>query len=429
MSTNSRPPATRRQFLNTAIASGIGGGLITASPVVTGAIPAGGVHHSVDDAIRVGLIGCGGRGTGAAIDASKADPNVKIVALADAFADRIQICRDALSRQLGDRFLVTPETCFDGFDGYKNLIATDVDVVLLAEPPHFRPYSLREAIAAGKHVFCEKPVAVDVPGALSVQETCRMAGDRSIVSGLCWRYAPAVREVMRRILEGEIGRIVTIQENYLTSELWHRGNNPSWSQMEYQMRNWLYFSWLSGDIPAEQHIHSLDKAVWLNGDKPPAVCYAVGGRQKRTAPEWGNIYDHFGCCFEWDSGVRCFSYCRQMNGCFNETEDHVFGTAGTAQVLKHRIQGTQGLWEYSGPQPSMYEVEHQFLFRSIREGKPINNGDYMVYSTLMAIMGRDAAYTGKRIKWDEFVKDTTRLGPTEYKFGDFDPGPAPIPGE
>ena len=423
MSQRKSVQGNRRTFLKkTAAAAAVAG---VSTPL---SLSAGGFHHSVDDVLKVGLVGCGGRGTGAAINAANADPNVKITALADAFADRIKISREGLAGQLGERLAVTDDTCFDGFDCADKLIATDVDVVLLCQPPHFRPESLRAAIKAGKHVFCEKPVAVDVPGAMSVLETCQNAGDRNIVSGLCWRYDLAVREVMNRIQEGEIGRIVNIQENYLTSELWHRGRDPKWSEMEYQMRNWLYFAWLSGDITAEQHIHSLDKAVWLNGDQPPAVCYGVGGRQKRTGAEFGNIYDHFGCVFEWESGVRCFSFCRQMNGCFNETDDHVFGTEGTANVLKFETKGKSGPWEYNGPKPSMYDVEHQFLFRAIREGKPINNGNYMVYSTMMALMGRDACYTGKRLKWEDYVKDTTRLGPTEYKFGDYDAGPVPIPG-
>ena len=395
---------------------------------LSGASNAAGYHHGVDDTLKIGLIGCGGRGTGAVIDACKADSQVQVTALADAFADRIQICRDGLKNQpdVASKFAVTDDTCFDGMDGYKHLIDSGVDVVLLAQPPYFRPESLKYAVEAGKHVFCEKPVAVDVPGALSVLETCKNAGGKSIVSGLCWRYDLAVREVMSRIKDGAIGDIKAIQANYLTGELWHRGNDPSWSQMEYQLRNWLYFAWLSGDMIAEQHIHSLDKALWLMNDEPPAVCYGIGGCQKRTGREFGNVYDHFACCYEWADGTRCFSYCRQMNGCFNETDDFVFGTQGTARTLKFEIDGHAGKWEYSGRKPSMYEVEHQHLFRSIREGNPINNGNYMVYSTLMAIMGRDACYTGKRIKWDEFLNDQTKLGPA---LGNFEQWPVPIPGD
>lgn len=418
-------PIDRRRFVQGtgALALAAGSSLPT--------LAAGGFHHGVDDQIKVGLVGCGGRGTEAAVNACSADPGVRITALADAFQDRIDSSLSALKQHpvAGKRIMVTPETCFTGIQCHEGLIASGVDVVLLCQPPYFRPASLKAALAAGKHVFCEKPVGVDVPGVLSVMEACRNASNLSVVSGLCWRYDQGVRETVGRVLAGEIGEIVTIQENYLTGELWHRGKKPEWSQMEYQLRNWLYFSWLSGDITAEQHIHSLDKAVWLMGDKPPVRAYGVGGRQKRTGEQFGNIYDHFGTCYEWENGVRVYSYCRQMSDCFPDVEDYVFGTKGKARILKHEVLPDGGnAWKFSGEKADMYDVEHQYLFRSIREGKPINNGEYMGISTLVALLGRDVCYTGREISWADYLKSKKVLGPAKLEMGDFNPGPVPIPG-
>lgn len=415
----------RRKFLSTS-ATVAAGGIIAAN-----AAPAfGGYHAGGDDTLRVGLIGCGGRGTGAAINACNADPNVKITALADAFIDRVDSCHDTLSKKLGDR-LEVGDNKFDGFDNHEKLIATDVDVVLLATPPYFRPSHLEACVAAGKHVFCEKPVGVDVPGVRRVMEACKSAKDQglSIVSGLCWRYDHGVRATMDQIKSGALGEILSIQENYLTGELWHRGENEKWSEMEYQMRNWLYFNWLSGDHPAEQHIHSLDKAAWLMDDEAPVRVYSLGGRQRRTAPQYGNIYDHFATVFEWENGVKCHSYCRQQAGCFNNTEDYVVGTKGSAKILRHEVVSGGETWKFRGKKPSMYDVEHQHLFKSIRGAAPINNGHYMCNSTLMALCARDAAYTGKNIKWDDFMKSETVLGPKELKWGNFTPGEIPIPGD
>lgn len=409
---------------------------LTAAAAVTGSLtsPSFGFHNSVNDELKIGLIGCGGRGTGAVLNATKADSNSRVTALADAFSDRIDSCAKTLQKQLGDRMAADKDHQFDGIDCYKNLIASDVDVVLLATPPYFRPTQLRAAIEAGKHVFCEKPVGVDVPGVRSVLESCQMAAEKglSVVSGLCWRYDLGVNDMISRIKNGEIGEIRAIEENYLTGTLWHRGENPDWSKLEYQLRNWLYFNWLSGDHIAEQHIHSLDKALWLMEDIPPVSCYASGGRLVRTQEKYGNVYDHFSTVYEWeDSDIKVFSHCRQMAGCFNETDDHIIGTKGTARILKSTIETQDGKKSYRMKnKPSMYDVEHEHLFQSIRAGKPINNGKYMSYSTLMALIGRDAAYTGKKIKWADYMKSDVVLGPKDiYNADDFEPMPVSKPGE
>jgi len=405
--------ASRRDFLKNSTAAVVGGSL-----AATLVAPAA-VHAAGSDVLKVGLIGCGGRGMGAAVNAMNAEENVKLTVLADAFPDQIKHARDVLSKQIGARFAVDNEHCFDGFDAYKKVMASDVDVVLLCTPPHFRPTQLRAAIEAGKHVFCEKPVAVDGPGVRHVLESSRLAKEKklSLVSGLCWRYDLGVRETIQRIQDGAIGDIVAIQENYLTGTLWHRGRQPNWSEMEYQMRNWLYFTWLSGDHIVEQHIHSLDKAVWLNGDKAPVRCFGLGGRQVRTDKQWGNAYDHFAVCYEWDNNVKCFSYTRQMSDCGNDVDDYILGSKGQAALLRHTIKGASD-WRYRGPKPSMYDVEHKELFAGIRSGNIINNGEYMSHSTLMAIMGREACYTGQTITSEQMLNSPVALGPEKYEFGD-----------
>ena len=317
--------ASRRQFLQGSSAAIVGGTVATS-------LAGRAVHAGGSDLLKVGLIGCGGRGSGAAANAMQADSQVQLVAMADAFEDRLDLSKRTLKRKIGDKFQVPEERCFVGFDAYQQVIDSDVDVVILTTPPHFRPQHLRAAIDAGKHVFCEKPVAVDPPGVRSVLETTELARlkNLSIVSGLCWRYDLGVRETMKRIQDGAIGEITAIQENFLTGTLWHRGRKPHWSEMEFQMRNWLYFTWLSGDHIVEQHVHSLDKALWLMGNVPPTYCYGLGGRQVRTDAKWGNIYDHFAVCFEWANGVKAFAYTRQMKGCHNDVDDYVIGTSGRA---------------------------------------------------------------------------------------------------
>lgn len=393
-----------------------------------------GFHHGNNDTLKVGLVGCGGRGTGAVVNAVNADSNIQLVGMADAFRDRIDSSARELQTQIPDQMKVAEEGKFTGFDCCEKMLEqVDLDVVLLAAPPHFRPAQLAACVAANKHAFVEKPIAVDVPGVKSVLASCQLAREKglSIVSGLCWRYDWKVQEMIKRIQDGAIGEIRAIQENYLTGLLWHRGDKPEWSRMEYQLRNWLYFNWLSGDHLAEQHIHSVDKALWLMGDRLPKSVYGSGGRLVRTDPMFGNIYDHFSCVFEWeDSDIKVFTHCRQMPCPFNDTEDYVIGTNGNAEILRGVIRNGDGVERVRAPQntPGMYDAEHIEFFKSIRTGPPINNGEYMCYSTLMCLMGRDACYTGARIVTEEYWKDETRLGPESYEWNDYEPEPVQKPG-
>jgi predicted dehydrogenase len=388
-------------------------------------------HVAGSDEIRVGLIGCGGRGTGAAAQAVSGGENVHLVAMADAFRDRLESSRKTLRNELSDKCQVDDDHCFVGFDAYKQLIASDVDLVLLCTPPHFRPAQLAAAVAAGKHVFAEKPVAVDAPGVRSVLASCEQAKQRklAIVSGLCWRYDYGVRETMSRIHDGAVGKIVSLHSSYNTHGLWVKKREPEWSDMEWQMRNWLYFTWLSGDHNVEQHVHSLDKMAWAMKDEYPRTASGMGGRQVRTAAEYGHIFDHHAVVYEFAGGVRLFSFCRQIDGCENDVTDHVFGSQGVCRINgnKQSISGERD-WRYRGKQNNMYQTEHDELIASIRSGSPINNGDYMTKSTLMAIMGRMATYTGKSITWEQALNSQEDLTPPKYEWGPLSVAPVATPG-
>lgn len=414
--------ATRRQFLqNSAVAAAALGTM--AFPQVA--------HAGGSDILRVGLVGCGGRGTAAAIDALSADPHTELVAIGDTFADRAASCLSTLkeTKEVADRVKLTPDRVFSGFDAYKQVIDSGADVILLATPPHFRPAHFAYAVDKGKHCFVEKPIAVDVPGVLSVQKTCELAKQKNlaVVSGLCWRYDLGVRETMKRIQDGAIGDIKAIESRYNSGTLWHRGREPQWSEMEYQVRNWLYFTWLSGDHINEQAVHSLDKTAWLNGDTSPVQAMGIGGRQQRTDKKYGNIYDHHVVFYEYPNGVRVYFTCRQQDNCSTFVDEIVIGTKGTARILANQIKG-ENKWKYKGPKPSMYRVEHEELFKSIRDGSPINNGDYMTNSTMIAIMGRMCTYTGRDMRWEDVVSNTERLGPTQYEWTDVPIETVAIPG-
>ncbi len=402
---------SRRSFLK------VSGAVVGAA--MTGALSTPRAAHAAgSDILKVGLVGCGGRGTGAAGNALTVDANTRLTALADVFPERMQTSLKGLKQQFGNQVAVTPETCFEGFDGYQKLIDSGVDVVILATPPHFRPIQLKAAIGAGKHVFCEKPVAVDGPGVRSVLATAEEAKKKNLnlVSGLCWRYHRGVKETMQRVLDGAIGDIRSIQETYLTSTLWHRGRPEGDTEMKYQVRNWYYFTWLSGDFNVEQHVHSLDKAMWIMGDKPPLQAWGLGARMVRTEqPKYGDIYDQHAVVYEFKDGPRVHSYCRQEAGCYNDTTDIFVGTKGVANILKFRIDG-ENPWRFEGDGGNMYDLEHDAMFKAIRAGNAINNGVYMAQSTMLGILGRMVDYTGQRITWDQAINSKQSLSPSAYSW-------------
>ncbi len=418
--------SSRREFLRTSVAAAAG-----ATLVVVNAAP--NVHAAGSDVIKVGLIGCGGRGTGAAEQACNAGDDVRLVAMGDMFPDRLSASRNTLRKSIGEKLQVTDDHCFTGFDNYQKVIASGVDVVLLASPPHFRPAHIKAAVAAGKHVFAEKPVAVDGPGVRAVLAACEEAKQKNlaVVSGLCWRYHNGMRETFKQIHGGAIGDIIAMQCTYNTSGLWMHPRKPEWSDMEWQLRNWLYFAWLSGDHNVEQHIHSLDKMAWAMKNEYPVKAVGVGGRQVRTDPAYGHIFDHHAVVYEFANGVKCFSMCRQQDNTHKDVSDHIFGTKGTCDVMKHSISGERP-WQYPPAKkrrdPDMYQGEHNELFASIRAGKPINDGDWMTKSTLMAIMGRMATYTGQEITWKDALNSQEDLTPAKYELGALEVPPVARPG-
>jgi predicted dehydrogenase len=387
------------------------------------AVAATGVHAGGSDVLRVGLIGCGGRGTGAAAQALKADPGVRLYAMADAFEDRIQSSLATLQKDdaLHGKLEVAPERQFVGFDAYKAVIAC-CDVVLLCTPPHFRPLHLQAAVEAGKHVFAEKPVAVDAPGVRAVLATCAAARKKGLAigSGLCLRSDNGFRATVGRIHDGAVGDILTLQANDLRGTLWVKPRQPGWSDMVWQMRNWYYFTWLSGDFNVEQHVHFLDVCAWIMKDIYPVRVVGTGGRQVRTGPEFGHIYDHFAVVYEYANGTKLFSQCRQQQGCAHDISAHVVGSRGRAELSERNrglsIRTGSGAWHYDGPANDLYQTEHDELFASIRSSKPINNGDYMAKSTLLAIMGRMAAYTGGAITWEMALNSREGLTPLRYSW-------------
>ncbi len=414
---------SRREFLKSSSA------LVASGALASGLLVSRSAHAAGSDTMKIGLIGCGGRGTGAVGNAFAADSNTRLTAVADAFEDRALSSLNQLRKTDVDRVVVDPDHVFSGFDAFEKLLATDVDVVILATPPHFRPAHLKAAIAAGKHVFCEKPVAVDAPGIRSVLETTAEAKRKglTIVSGLCYRYDPPKIETINRIHDGAVGDVHTMHVSYNTGTLWHHERQPSWSEMEFQLRNWLYFTWLSGDFNVEQHVHSLDKAAWVMKDVPPIRATGLGGRQVRTGEQWGNIYDHFSVIYEYENGTKLFANCRQMAGCSVDVSDHVVGNKGKAELMRAVIEGEQP-WRYRGEKPNMYEQEHRAMFKSIRASSPINNGQYMAKSSMMAIMGRMAAYTGQTLTWDQCLNSTEDLTPSSYDWADVSIPPVAMPG-
>ncbi|HUG93277.1 MAG TPA: Gfo/Idh/MocA family oxidoreductase [Planctomycetaceae bacterium] len=441
---------SRREFLKQTTTAVVAGAVATgASQVASGAFAGG------SDVLKVGLVGCGGRGSGAAVQALSADPQTKLVAVADAFADRLESSlREIKSSEVADRVEVDDDHKFVGFDAYKHVIDT-CDVVLLATPPHFRPQHLRACVEAGRHTFVEKPVAVDAPGVRSVLESCELAGKKglSVVSGLCWRYHAGIREAFNRLHNGEIGELVALECSYNSNGVWEprvsRGQCSN--EMEYQMRNWYYYTWLSGDFNVEQHVHSLDKLQWAMKDQPPVKASGSGGRSQRIDPQYGNIYDHFSITYEYPGGVKAFARCRHFRNCTNDVTDHFYGTNGVCHISGDdaRIVGrskaslasdvtttgsdgariaSETKWRFRGRAKNMYQAEHDELFAAIRSGQPINNGLYMTYSSMLAILGRMVAYTGKELTWDEALASEEDLSPPAYDWVDIPRPDVAIPG-
>jgi len=411
---------TRRDFIKA-----------SATASLAAAIPGSlGLYAAGSDTMRVGIIGCGGRGTGAAIDAVNSSPGVEIVALFDPFQDRIDGSLKTLREKVPAAVKVKPQACFTGLDGYKKLLAIkDINYIVTAAPPGFRPIHLKAAIEAGKNVFMEKPVAVDPVGIRSVIASSALAAEKglAIVAGTQRRHQKKYLEVMRRIQDGAIGEVIGGQCYWNQGGLWVLKKTPEMTDMEWQCRNWLYFSWTSGDHIVEQHVHNIDVMNWAFGATPVKVV-GMGGRQVRTAPEYGNIFDHFAIEFEYPNGARVMSMCRQIEGCADRVEERIEGTKGSAMGYGE-ISGPNA-WKFEGDEPNPYVVEHTDLIASIRAGKPLNEGKRVAESTLCAIIGRMSAYTGRAISWDWAMNASKLdLSPAKYEFGPNPVDPVAVPGK
>lgn len=398
---------SRRQFLKTtaALTAAAAGPL----PIARAAQPAG------SDILRVGLIGCGGRGSGAAVNAMNADRNARLVAMADVFEWRMAESLARIEEVKPDQVSVDRDHQFGGLDGYRHLLESGVDVVLITVPSHFTPIYLKAAVEAGKHVFCEKTHAVDGPGVRSVieaGETARQKG-LSVVSGLAWRYDTGVLETMKRVHDGAIGEIHTIEEVCNTGSLRSLARRPGMTEMEYQIYNWYDFNWLSADLPGLNLVHNVDKGAWVLHDRPPLVAWGMGGREVRKGPTFGDVYDHHATVFDYGGGVRMYAYCRQINGVVTEISDKFVGTKGHCDLLGNTIEGETN-WRYDGPPSNRFDLEHVALFSAIRSGRPVNNSTYMARSSLLALMSTWCSHTGEEITWERAMNSNKQVNPERY---------------
>ncbi len=428
-STRDNPGLSRRDLLKTASLASLAAAL---SP--------SGVFAAASERIRVGLVGCGGRGTGAAVDCATASPDVVIAALGDLFPDQLESSLRELRQKLPpERVTATPETCFTGFDAYQKVVAAPVDLVILASPPVFRSSHLKAAVEAGKHVFTEKPVAVDPQGVKSVIASSELAASKglAVVAGTQRRHQAHYLELMKRIHGGDLGEIVAGQCYWnmgalwveRAAENWANRTARGWSDMEWQVRNWLFTAWCSGDHIVEQHVHNLDVMNWALGAHPVKAT-GMGGRAARTEPQYGNIYDHFAVEYEYPSGVRVLSMCRQTGGAAENVSERVVGATGFSYTdsTDGYIKGAKA-YESPKASPNPYVEEHRDLIASIRAGKPLNEGRQVAESTLTAIMGRMSAYTGRALSWD-WVMNASRLDltPARLALGDAPALEVAVPG-
>ena len=410
----SAPARSRREFIKAS-------SLLVAGGAVAGGLNAAHAAHAFgSDEIRIGLIGCGGRGTGAVVQAlntagnDQIKPNgaVRLVAMADAFGDRLQGAYRSIASKHRDLVDVPKERRFSGLDAYEKVLECDVDLVILATPPGWRPLHFDAAVRAGKHVFMEKPVATDAPGirrVLAAGEDARQQG-LTVAVGLQRRHEPKYTETIQRLQDGAIGEMICIRV------YWNGGNAASvrprkkgQSELEYQMRNWYYFNWLSGDHIVEQHIHNLDVGNWLMGGHP-TECNGMGGRQVRTGIDHGEIYDHHFCEFTYPGGARMFSQCRHTQSCWNSVSEHVHGTKGSADISGGKIYGPGGelVWT-SANGGGGHQLEQDNLFAALRRGEAYNEASSAAESTFTAILGRMACYSGKSLKWDDAIHSGTML--------------------
>ncbi len=393
---NASKNTTRRTFLKGTAA--LAGGAL-ASRLTTGEA----VYAAGSNIIRVGMIGCGGRNTGAGAQALTADPGARLVAMCDIFMDRVKSKLRNLKEQKNEQVIVDDDHCFAGFDGYKHVIESS-DVVLIANAAKFHPLHAMTAIKAGKHVFVEKPHGIDPAGVKLMQQAADLAKQKGlcIVSGLHSRYHTGYAETVKRIHDGVIGDIVAIEENFLRPPYVIIERKPGLSELQWQCSTQYHFRWLSGDDVPQSLVHNLDRASWAMGNKVPAKCHGLAGRSSMTEPIYGDVFDHHSVIYECENGVPIYAFCRTTNGCYNEYSSVVLGSKGKADIMGCRIWGETN-WRWEG-RCDPYQREHDVLFKAIRSGEPVNNGDYMARSTMAGVMGQISCYTGKEVTWEQINK-------------------------
>jgi predicted dehydrogenase len=399
---SSSPNHSRRQFLHQSAAL-----TAAAAPVLSLAASA---HAAGSDTLRIGMVGCGGRCAGAALNAMTADRGARLVAMADLFADRIEAKRQALAAQAPDQVAVNDDHCFVGLDAFQRVIDC-VDVVLIACAAKFHPLYMQAAIAAGKHVFVEKPHAIDPAGIRVVKAACELARQKklSVLSGLHSRYHPAIRETIQRVQGGQIGKVVAIEENFIRRPYGNTERPKGWRELEVQYGNQYRFSWLCGDDVTQSLVHNLDRATWLLGETP-LDCHGLGGRSKIGERLLGDVFDHHSVVYRYASGVRLYAFCRTTPGCYDENSSVILGSEGTAYPLRGQITGNKP-WKFSGVPDDPYVAEHRALFQAIRQSQPLNSGDYMAKSTLVAIMGQLSCYSGQELTWQDVSQSDYCLPP------------------
>jgi myo-inositol 2-dehydrogenase/D-chiro-inositol 1-dehydrogenase len=437
--TSTQDPVTRRKFVGTTTKTAAGAAALSALPIERFAH---GASFSPGDTIKIGLVGCGGRGTGAAVQALSTGESVKLVAMADVFKDKLDERLTIISKQKEKQVDVKEENKFIGPDAYKKVIE-QCDLVILTTPPGFRPYHFEEAIKQGKHVFMEKPVAVDGPGIRKVLEVAKLADKKGLKVGvgLQRHHQAGYMETIKRLQDGAIGDLVSMRAYWNGGGVWdpRAQRDEVNSELEYQLRNWYYYNWLCGDHITEQHIHNLDVINWLK-DGFPTMARGMGGRQVRTDKKYGEIFDHHGVEYQYEDGTWMFSQCRHIRGCFNSVSEHVQGATGRSDINKHTIFPTKGApWRYRKQKADKnpYQQEHDDLFAAIRHDEPYNEAYYGAKSTLTSIMGRMATYTGGEVTWEEALNSKVQLMPNKITWDTKPPTgpnengeyPIPVPGD
>ncbi len=397
---NRRHP-TRRDFLKASTVAAAGAaGLARVSLART-------AHAAGSDIIKIGMVGCGSRCPGAAVNAMNVDKGVRLVAMTDIFADRVKNRREWLRKAKPAQVAVHDDHCFSGLEGYKHVLEC-VDVVLIACAAKYHPVYLQAAVEAGKHVFVEKPHAIDPPGVRQVTAACELAKKKrlSVMSGLHSRHHPGYRETVKRVHDGAIGEIVAVEENFLRGPYGLYYRQPKQTEVEYQFSNQYHFAWLCGDDVAQSLVHNVDRATWVMHEQPPVKAHGMGGRSASFGEVYGNVFDHHGVVYQYANGVRMYAFCRTENGCYNDSDSILLGSKGRCNLTHCIIEGATK-WRYhphKGANENPYDLEHAALFSAIRSGNPINCGDYMARSTLVAILGQLTCYDGRELTWEQVAK-------------------------